>query len=124
MSNAQSKAMDPRFAARLKKRYASERRFRLLGLCAVVFSALVLAFLIATMTANAIGGFKRTELRFPVDFAASALPLDPSQLSAPDARDKLKVAGLPDAARFGGRALSRIENELVERQVPRLTVTV
>lgn len=102
MSNAQSKAMDPRFAARLKKRYASERRFRLLGLCAVVFSALVLAFLIATMTANAIGGFKRTELRFPVDFAASALPLDPSQLSAPDARDKLKVAGLPDVIAMAG----------------------
>ena len=102
MSNAQSKAMDPRFAARLKKRYASERRFRLLGLCAVVFSALVLAFLIATMTANAIGGFKRTELRFPVDFAASALPLDPSQLSAPDARDKLKTAGLPDVIAMAG----------------------
>ena len=52
---------------RLKARYAAERRFRALGLVAVVFSALVLAFLLFTMTANAIGGFKRAELRFTVE---------------------------------------------------------
>ena len=35
-------------SARLKARYAAERRFRALGLAAVVFSALVLAFLLFT----------------------------------------------------------------------------
>ncbi len=97
-----SQAKDPRFAARLKKRYTSERRFRLLGLGAVVFSALVLAFLIVTMTSNAIGGFKRAELRFPVDFAGAALTLDAGQLAAPDARDKLKTAGLADVIVIAG----------------------
>lgn len=83
-------------AERLKARYAAERRFRLLGLFAVVFSALVLAFLLFTMTANAIGGFKRAELRFPVDLAGAGLTVDPATLSGGDAIRQLEVAGLPD----------------------------
>lgn len=122
-----SKAMDARFTARLKQRYASERRFRAIGLSAVVFSALMLAFLILTMTSSAIGGFKRTELRFPIDFAQSAMPLDAAQLSAPDARDKLKAAGLPDviamaasqnagataASEIGDGAWGEVANQLI-----------
>ncbi|MEY4240197.1 MAG: phosphate transporter permease PstA, partial [Pseudomonadota bacterium] len=60
-------------SARLKARYAAERRFRALGLVAVVFSALVLAFLRVSMTANAGGGFKRAERRLPGDFAACGM---------------------------------------------------
>jgi phosphate transport system permease protein len=96
MSSATSKAMDPHFTARLRKRYAAERRFRATGLAAVVFSAMVLAFLIVTMTSNAIGGFKRTELRVTLDLAAAALPVDSSQLEAPNARETLKIAGLAE----------------------------
>lgn len=83
-------------SARLKARYAAERRFRMLGLAAVVFSALVLAFLLVTMTANAVGGFKRAELRFPVDLAASGMTVDPASLSADNAIAQLESAGLPD----------------------------
>lgn len=83
-------------SARLKARYAAERRFRMLGLAAVVFSALVLAFLLVTMTANAVGGFKRAELRFPVDLAASGMTVDPASLSADNAIAQLEAAGLPD----------------------------
>ena len=67
-------------STRLRRRYAAERRFKALGLAAVVFSGLVLAFLLVTMTAHAIGGFKRAELVFPVDFRDGALTVDPSQL--------------------------------------------
>ncbi len=81
---------------RLKARYAAERRFRALGLVAVVFSALVLAFLLVTMTANAIGGFKRAELRFPVDLATSGMTIDPASLTDNDALNRLETAGLPD----------------------------
>ena len=81
---------------RLKARYAAERRFRALGLVAVVFSALVLAFLLFTMTANAIGGFKRAELRFTVDLAASGITVDPASLADNDALNRLETAGLPD----------------------------
>ncbi|NBW76448.1 MAG: phosphate ABC transporter permease PstA [Sphingomonadaceae bacterium] len=83
-------------SARLKARYAAERRFRALGLAAVVFSAMVLAFLLVTMTANAVGGFKRAELRFPVDLAASGLTVDPASLASGDAVALLETAGLPD----------------------------
>ena len=83
-------------STRLKARYAAERRFRALGLAAVVFSAMVLAFLLVTMTANAVGGFKRAELRFPVDLAASGMTVDPANLSSGDAVSQLESAGLPD----------------------------
>ena len=42
---------------RIRKRYAAERRFRLLGLGAVLISAGFLAFLLVTMAANGLGGF-------------------------------------------------------------------
>jgi len=83
-------------SARLKARYAAERRFRALGLAAVLFSAVVLAFLLVTMTANAIGGFKRAELRFSVDLAASGLTVDPANLGSGDPISQLETAGLPD----------------------------
>ncbi len=82
-------------AALLKKRYAAERRFKALGFIAVAFSALVLTFLLWTMAANAVGGFKRAELRFPVDLGASGLTLDTAALSGADAVQQLQTAGLP-----------------------------
>lgn len=91
---------DPAAAIRLKKRYASERRFRLVGWFAVVFSALVLAFLLVTMTSNAFGGFKRWELRVPVELSGGSLAIDPSQLAGPDAMTALQGAGLPDVVKF------------------------
>lgn len=87
-------------AARIKRRYAAERRFRMLGFAAVLFSAMVLAFLLWSMGSNAIGGFKRAELRFPIDFSASALSVDPAQLQGPDAMRALETAGLKDIVAF------------------------
>ncbi len=102
-------------SARLKARYAAERRFRALGLAAVLFSAVVLAFLLVTMTANAIGGFKRAELRFPVDLAASGLTVDPANLGSGDPISQLETAGLPDvvmmaaAKSLGSEAAAELE---------------
>ena len=59
------------FEARLKKRYAAERRFKALGLSAILFSVAVLAFLLVTMTINGLGGFQRAELKVEVEFGAS-----------------------------------------------------
>ena len=92
--------MNDQFAARLKKRYAAERRFRMVGMLAVAFSALVLAFLLWTMTSNAVGGFKRAELRFEVDLSGGALSLDAAQLSGPNAAQALEGAGLKDVVQF------------------------
>jgi phosphate transport system permease protein len=87
-------------AARLKRRYASERRFRALGFAAVAFSALVLAFLLISMTMNGIGGFQRTELRTTLDFSTGALTVDASQLASSDPMRVLEGAGLPDVVQF------------------------
>jgi phosphate transport system permease protein len=96
MNDSASFASNSRYAARLKRRYAAERRFKALGLSAIVFSALVLAFLVFTMTANAIGGFKRTELSVPVDFAQAGLKLDQAALAGPDAEQALRTSGLAE----------------------------
>ena len=87
----------PEMSGRLKARYTSERRFRLLGLSAVSLSALFLVFLLFTMTANSLGGFTRTEVKLPIDFPALGLTIDPVQLQGPDAPEILGRSGLQDA---------------------------
>ena len=73
MSERIAPTRTPEFEARLKKRYASERRFRALGLGAIVFSVAVLVFLLGTMTFNGIGGFQRVEMEVPIDFTQAGL---------------------------------------------------
>jgi len=47
---------------RVRRRYAAERRFRLLGFLAVAVSVAFLAFLLVTMTVRGLGGFDATFL--------------------------------------------------------------
>jgi phosphate transport system permease protein len=51
-----NKLQSPEAAARLKKRYAAERRFKALGLMAIIISLSFLAVLLYTMLKNGIGG--------------------------------------------------------------------
>ncbi|EQB16394.1 phosphate ABC transporter permease [Sphingobium lactosutens DS20] len=66
---------------RIARRYAAERRFRLLGLGAVLLSAAFLAFLLVTMMGNGLRGFTRTEIALKVDFPASPMLLDPQAIT-------------------------------------------
>ena len=66
------------FEARLKKRYAAERRFKAFGLGAILFSVAVLLFLLGTMTLNGIGGFQRVEMEVPIDFTEAGIAADPA----------------------------------------------
>jgi len=52
---------------RIRRRYAAERRFRLLGLAAILISIGFLAFLLVTMMGNGIRGFSQTEVRIDLD---------------------------------------------------------
>src|SRR5690606_14904287 len=70
----------PVMRARIRRRYGAERRFRLLGLTAILISTGFLAFLLITMMANGIRGFTQTELRLDIDFPQGALILDPAVL--------------------------------------------
>jgi len=83
------------FEARLKKRYRAEHLFKLAGLGAIVFSVAVLAFLLITMSINAIGGFQRAEMDVQIDFTQAGLSGDQSTLSQPSAVQVLEVQGLP-----------------------------
>ncbi len=93
--NGATLARSDAFARRLKKRYAAERRFKTLGLGAVLFSVLVLVFLLTTMLWNGMGGFQRVEVSVPIDLAGSGLAADPAVMAQPNAAQNLETQGLP-----------------------------
>src|SRR6187551_294608 len=99
MSEPLALTRTPAFEARLKKRYAAERRFRLAGLGAILFSIAVLVFLLVTMTVNGIGGFQRATLTVPVDFTVAALSA-PTGVGEDAAVRSLEAQGLPEVVRF------------------------
>ncbi len=100
MSERQAPTRTPAFEARLRKRYAAERRFRLAGMGAIIFSVLVLTFLLSTMLLNGIGGFQRAELSVPIDFTEAGIAGDQTTLSGPGAIGSLEAQGLPDVVDY------------------------
>lgn len=84
------------FQRRLRRRYAAERRFRLLGLGAILVSIAMLLVLLFTITVNGVGGFQRVEMAVPIDFAASGIAGDAGSLGGAGAIQSLEAQGLPD----------------------------
>ena len=82
------------FEKRLKQRYRAEKRFKALGLIAILFSVTVLAVLLVTMTANGIGGFQRAELRVPMNFTQSGLAGNETTLAGAAGMRSLESQGL------------------------------
>src|SRR5215213_3573014 len=80
--------------ARLAKRYAAERRFKLIGFAAVALSLGFLAFLLGTMALNGVGGFMETRVKVAVDFPRSDLFLDPASLGGSGAQAALAAADI------------------------------
>ena len=85
---------------RIAKRYAAERRFKLMGLGAVLLSGAFLAFLLFVMVGNGARGFMYTHVDVPVDFKAMPLTIDTARLSDPDADQVIANAGLADIVAF------------------------
>ena len=79
---------------RVRRRYAAERRFRLLGLAAVGLSVLFLVFLLGSMGAKGLSGFTRTEAVVTLDLPRAGLLLNASALTGPDVGARLASAGL------------------------------
>ncbi|MET0365948.1 MAG: phosphate ABC transporter permease PstA [Sphingobium sp.] len=94
----------PVMRQRIARRYSAERRFRLLGLGAVVLSAGFLAFLLFTMLSSGLSGFVRTEVALPIDFPHSPVMLDPAILKSPNAQQALANANLPVVTTAAARA--------------------
>ena len=82
---------------RIKRRYSTERWFRLSGLTAISLSILFLAFLLYRMSAQGLGGFTQYEAALPIDFPKSNLMLDPASLRGPEAQQTLASADLGGA---------------------------
>ena len=89
---------------RLRRRYASERRFRRIGLAAIVLSLGFLLFLLITMAVNGLGGFMETRVRIDVDFPRSDLFLDPAALQGPGAETALAGADIEGAVAAAAQA--------------------
>ncbi len=58
----------PEMQKRIAKRYASEKRFKLMGLSAVIMSTAFLIFLLITMLGNGFSGFQQTNAKLEIDF--------------------------------------------------------
>ncbi len=100
MSDVLPPTRTPAFEARLRKRYAAERRFKAAGLGAILFSVAVLLVLLANMTINGIGGFQRAELQVPIDLSEAGISANAETLAAPDAVQSLEAQGLPAVVSF------------------------
>ena len=85
--------------SRIRGRYRAERRFRLLGLLAVLLSAGFLAFLLVTMLGNGLRGFTQTEVQLDIDFPRSTLIVDPATLQGFGADAALATADVEGAMR-------------------------
>jgi len=84
---------------RIRGRYRAERRFRLIGLAAVLLSAGFLAFLVGTMLINGARGFTSTEIR---------IDLRPAQGAMIAAGDYESVVGRDNASLFSQAAWLRL----------------
>lgn len=84
----------PAMQKRIARRYAAERRFKALGMAAVMLSAGFLAFLLVVMVGNGFRGFTQTELPVEIDFPAVTGGASPSQFEGPNANANLQSMGL------------------------------
>ena len=83
-------------AVRLKRRHAAERRFRVIGLVAIVMALGVLAVLLTTVIVKSSSAFVGAQIALDVTFDADAI--DPADLGAADWQGLAKKAA---EARFG-----------------------
>ena len=96
-SRAPTRWADPEMHKRVRRRYSTERWFRLSGLAAISLSVLFLAFLLYRMAAQGLGGFTHYEAALPIDFPKSNLMLDPASLRGPEGEQSLASADLGGA---------------------------
>ena len=92
-----SRWTDGSMQARVRRRYAAERRFRLIGLLAVGLSMAFLAILLGTMAVRGLGGFTQYEAAVPLDLPSSDLFIDPAALRGPEAQSVVAGADLESA---------------------------
>jgi phosphate transport system permease protein len=86
---------DPAMRGRIAKRYAAERRFKTAGLFAILLSIAFLAFLLFTMVAGGLNGFRQTEVALKIDFPSMTSGASVSSIRGPNADAALRSMDLP-----------------------------
>jgi phosphate transport system permease protein len=89
---------DPEMQTRIAKRYAAERRFKMIGLFAIILSIGFLAFLLFTMLGNGVNGFRQTEVALKIDFPSVTSGTSVASISGPNADATLRSMDLPGIA--------------------------
>ncbi|TCD05528.1 phosphate ABC transporter permease PstA [Erythrobacteraceae bacterium CFH 75059] len=84
------------YQRRLARRYAAERRFKALGLGAVIVSVAMLLILLVTILSTGLRGFQRVELAVPINFAADDIAGDAQTLAGASGLASLEAQGLPE----------------------------
>lgn len=102
---------DPQYrAARLKKRYRAERRFRAYGLAAVLSAALILVFLLSSIIYSSLPAFSHHHVRLDIevssDYVSAEAPTDGNYLGM--VRAALRQQFPEVTARSDKRALYQI----------------
>lgn len=80
---------------RIARRYAAERRFKVMGFLAVALSTVFLAFLLFTMMGQGVRGFQRTEIAVDFDFPALTSGTTAAAISGPNAGAALNSMDVP-----------------------------
>ncbi|WP_254054410.1 phosphate ABC transporter permease PstA [Sphingorhabdus sp. EL138] len=81
---------------RIRRRYAAERRFKALGIGAIILSAGFLAFLMIVMVGNGLRGFTQTELPVEIDFPAMTGGASADQFEGANGPANLRTLGVQD----------------------------
>lgn len=84
--------------ARLRRRYAAEKRFKIYGIAAIVLALAMLALLIGTIAMRGIGAFSQTMIS--IDVAFDAAVLDPDGTGDPEVIRGANFAGLVKQALY------------------------
>ena len=74
------------FAARLRKRYAAERRFKLYGMAAIGIALGMLAVLLASIVSQGYTAFAQHDLALEIYF-------DPAEIDPQGTRDEAAISG-------------------------------
>ncbi|MDY8108641.1 phosphate ABC transporter permease PstA [Fulvimarina sp. 2208YS6-2-32] len=92
----------------IRKRYASEKRFKAYGVAAISLGIFALVFLLFTVVSKGYTAFWQTEIRVPITFSQDMLGT-PEQ--AAESQTKLLMANYPQLAREGLARLLEIDPE-------------
>lgn len=90
---------------RLKARYASERRFKMIGLAAILFSLAALVILLSTIASNGFTAFQQTHVRLDLELAAE-------QIAPVGTTDTRKIM----QGNYGGIILDALQKKFPEVQ--------